>query len=267
MNWCTVTVAPTIEHHGGHSRTPAKPEVRPGAREESASPAWLAAPAMNARDTTKVYIWRLDTVCGLTLYRKCHSRNTPGKKHNNTWVEPLAGNCTTSSTRQREQVWQKCKIQMNWCTVTVAPTKEHHGGHSRTPAKPEVRPGAREESASPAWLAAPAMNARDTTKVYIWRLNTVCGLTLYRKCHSRNTPYINNSPCCHYGSPKLSEHFSKQSVHLHFRLLTVWKICFDFGMAYIMGDYVLKDMRPLSGLTKKVDMVAISFALRICRMG
>ena len=28
---------------------PCKPEVRPGAREESASPAWLAAPAMNAR--------------------------------------------------------------------------------------------------------------------------------------------------------------------------------------------------------------------------
>ena len=32
---------------------PCKPEVRPGAREESASPAWQAAPAMNARDTTK----------------------------------------------------------------------------------------------------------------------------------------------------------------------------------------------------------------------
>ena len=88
---------------------PCKPEVRPGAREESASPAWLAAPAMNARDTTKVYIWRLDTGCGPTLYKKCHSHNTPGKRHNNTWVEPLAGNCTTSSTRQREQVWQKCK--------------------------------------------------------------------------------------------------------------------------------------------------------------
>ena len=38
---------------------PCKPEVRPGAREESPSTAWLAAPAMNARDTTKVYIWRL----------------------------------------------------------------------------------------------------------------------------------------------------------------------------------------------------------------
>ena len=127
-------------HCGTNNRAPRwtfmdpwKPEVRPGARDESASPAWLAAPAMNARDTTKVYIWRLDTGCGQRLYRKCHSHNTPGKRHNNTWVEPLAGNCTTSSTRQREQVWQKCKIQKNWCNATVAPTIEHHGGHSWTP--------------------------------------------------------------------------------------------------------------------------------------
>ena len=41
---------------------PCKPEVRPGAWEESASPAWLAAPAMNARDPTTLYIWRFDTV-------------------------------------------------------------------------------------------------------------------------------------------------------------------------------------------------------------
>ena len=126
-------------HYGTNNREPrwtftdpCKPEVRPGTLEESASPAWLAAPAMNASDTTKVYIWRLDTGRGPTLYRRCHSHNTPGKRHNNTWVEPLAGNCPTSSTRQREQVWQKCKIQNNWCTVTVAPTIENHGGHSRT---------------------------------------------------------------------------------------------------------------------------------------
>ena len=128
-------------HCGTNNRAPrwtftdsCKPEVRPGTREESASPAWLAAPAMNVRDTTKVYIWRLDIGCGPTLYRKCHNHNTPGKRHNNTWVEPLAGNCTTSSTQQREQAWQNCKIQKNWYTVTVAPTIEHHGGHSRTPA-------------------------------------------------------------------------------------------------------------------------------------
>ena len=65
---------------------PCKPEVRPGAREESASPAWLAAPAMNARDTTKVYILRPDTRCGSTLYRKCHSHNTPGKRHNTVMI-------------------------------------------------------------------------------------------------------------------------------------------------------------------------------------
>ena len=48
-------------HCGTNSRAPrwtftdpCNPEVRPGAREESASPAWLATPAMNARDTTKV---------------------------------------------------------------------------------------------------------------------------------------------------------------------------------------------------------------------
>ena len=46
---------------------PCKPEVRPGAREESASPAWLAAPAMNARDTTEVYIYE-----GLKLYVDRH---------------------------------------------------------------------------------------------------------------------------------------------------------------------------------------------------
>ena len=58
---------------------PCELEVRQGAREESTSPAWLAAPAMNARDTKKMYIWRLETGCGPTLYRKCHRHNTPGK--------------------------------------------------------------------------------------------------------------------------------------------------------------------------------------------
>ena len=51
-------------HCGTNNRAPrwtftylCTPEVRPGARKESASPAWLAAPAMNARDTTKVYLY------------------------------------------------------------------------------------------------------------------------------------------------------------------------------------------------------------------
>ena len=78
-------MAPTIEHQGGHSQTPANQrwdQVPGRSREESASSAWLATPSMNARDTTKVYIRRLDTGCGLTLYRKCYSHNTPGKRHN-----------------------------------------------------------------------------------------------------------------------------------------------------------------------------------------
>ena len=68
----------TVDIHG-----PLQTRSETRCREESASPAWLAAPAMNACDTTKVYIWRLDTGCGPTLYRKCHSHNTPGKRHNN----------------------------------------------------------------------------------------------------------------------------------------------------------------------------------------
>ena len=33
----------------------------------------------------------------------------------------------------------ECKIQKNWCTVTVAPTIEYHGGHSRTPANLKIQ--------------------------------------------------------------------------------------------------------------------------------
>ena len=160
---------------------PCKPEVRPGARKESASPAWLATPAMNARNTTNVYIWRLETGCWPTLYRKFHSHNTPGKGIITLESNPSRGNCTTSSTRQREQVWRKCKLQKNWCTVTVAPRWTF-----TDPCKPEMRPGARKESASPAWLVASATNARDTTNLYIWRIG--CGPILYRKFHSHNTP-------------------------------------------------------------------------------
>ena len=47
---------------------PWKPEVRPGAREESASPAWLAAPAMNAREGAASHAGDADssTAPGLT---------------------------------------------------------------------------------------------------------------------------------------------------------------------------------------------------------
>ena len=72
---------------------PCKPEVRPGAWEESVSPAWLAAPAMNARDTTS------------------HSHNTQGKRHNNTWVEPLAGNYYQLHTAKGTSVKKNVKYK------------------------------------------------------------------------------------------------------------------------------------------------------------
>ena len=78
------------------------------------------------------------------------------------------------------QLESKCIL--HWCRVSnesdiqLLNTKElmhcHCGTNNRAPrwtftdpCKPEVRSGAREESASPVWLATPAMNARDTTKV------------------------------------------------------------------------------------------------------
>ena len=42
-----------------HARTPGsvqEPEVRPGAREESASPAWLATPAKDAHNPANIYV-------------------------------------------------------------------------------------------------------------------------------------------------------------------------------------------------------------------
>ena len=91
---------------------PCKPKVRPGAREESASPAWLATPAMNARDTRKVYIWRLDTGCGPTLYRKCHSHNTPGKRRKTLESNPLRGTVlyqlhTAKGTSVTKELWSE----------------------------------------------------------------------------------------------------------------------------------------------------------------
>ena len=37
-------------------------------------------------------------------YRQCHSHNTPGREHNSTCVNPIAGKCATNATQQREQV-------------------------------------------------------------------------------------------------------------------------------------------------------------------
>ena len=53
-------------------------------------------------------------------------------------VSPLIYHNVISSWMNGRFYWSyyvdfECKIQENWCTVTVAPTIEHHGGHSRTP--------------------------------------------------------------------------------------------------------------------------------------
>ena len=46
---------------------------------------------------------------------------------NNVLVHTLSYNDEISSCKE-------CKIQKNWCSDTVAPTKEHHDGHSSPPA-------------------------------------------------------------------------------------------------------------------------------------
>ena len=57
--------APTIEHHGGDARTPANQrwDQVPGRSQRLL--ALLAAPAMNACDTTKVYIWNICDGCSM----------------------------------------------------------------------------------------------------------------------------------------------------------------------------------------------------------
>ena len=54
------------------------------------------------------------------------------------------------------------------------------------PCKPEGRPGAREELASPVWLSATAMNARDTKVIYGGLIST--NINLNRLCS--NTGFV-----------------------------------------------------------------------------
>ena len=62
---------------------PCKPEVRPGARVVSVS--CLASRTRHEcpRHNESVYM-EADTGRGPSLYRKCHSHNTTGKRYNNT---------------------------------------------------------------------------------------------------------------------------------------------------------------------------------------
>ena len=64
---------------------PCKPEVRPGAQEESAVPAWLAALAMNGRWHNKsVYMEQLQT---FTL-KSCNLKKS-SKKKRRCWLKTL----------------------------------------------------------------------------------------------------------------------------------------------------------------------------------
>ena len=149
-------------HYGTNNRAPrwtftdpCKPEVRPDAREESASPAWLAAPAMNARVTTKVYIWRLDTGCVPTLYRKCHSHNTPGKRHNKTWIQTrcklLLGEqvltCTIFLSIKR--------VRLKWNCIVYDVWNAFYSSH---------------EAPCPAWDLFPWLNTRVKVHVSVWKV-------------------------------------------------------------------------------------------------
>ena len=76
----------------------------------------------------------------------CH----PGTTHSKCVLEGHKEHCHPGATHSKcdwkdtknivililliVSVFWKYKIQKNWCTVTVAPTIEHHDGHSRTPA-------------------------------------------------------------------------------------------------------------------------------------
>ena len=104
---------------------PCKPEVRPGAREESASPAWLAASAMNVRDKTKVYIW-----C-LTLDV---DRHYIGSVTATTHQEK--GIITLESIPYRGTVLPAPHGKGNKCdkNVKYKRTDARHDGHSRTTA-------------------------------------------------------------------------------------------------------------------------------------
>ena len=78
-----------------------------------------------------------------------NSRVRLQEKKKEIWLNPM-----TKATIPTYQLFLniQCKIQKNWCTVTMAPTIEHNGGHSRTlQTRGETRcPG----GVSVSWLAS-----------------------------------------------------------------------------------------------------------------
>ena len=115
------------------------------------------------------------------------------------------------------------------------------------PCKPEVRPGAREESASPAWLAAPTMNARDTTKGFYGRLT----LDVDRHYIGRATPHQEK------GIITLESNPSRETVLLapEFRK-NIWKFLRSYSeLLSKFGDILFQEYVSKESLTRTSTVI------------
>ena len=117
-------------------------------------------------DRLRTVSWRTDVVNRFTgptlpVKSKGHERNPPKRKQTNKKGPNIHQRGNDNSTNR--SIHQSVKYKR----TDALPTIEHHsrmdihGGHS---CKPEVRPGTLEESASPAWLAAPVTSPKMTEK-------------------------------------------------------------------------------------------------------
>ena len=92
----------------------------------------------------------------------------------------LAFNVTCNDISVTHVTAQMCRRTEEVVPTVGLPTPSHFARffempvncsvHARTPGsvqEPEVRPGAREESASPAWLATPAKDAHNPANIYV----------------------------------------------------------------------------------------------------
>ena len=142
---------------------PCKPEVRPIAREESVSPAWLAASAMNARDTTEG-IYGSSTL-GVDRH---YIGSVTATTHQEKGVITLESNPSRGTVLPApHSKGNKCDKNVKYKRTDALPLWHQQRNTTldiQGPLQTRGETSCPEESVSPAWLAAPAMNARDTTK-------------------------------------------------------------------------------------------------------
>ena len=217
-NWCTVTVAQIIEHHGGHSRTPATQrwvtylptfESAVGGDDPHTGLLW----GVIARgDLFHIHLYfffnNLKHLC--LIYRIPNERKTSNLQQNCLYLYKnkeihmywvlfvvlldLRQGLIVLNSMKIKLVQHHLAICGSWGVKIIVwgvlRGWWHVGGDGTlwgcdprvgVTLQLWVRPGAREKSASPGWLASPAMNARDTTKVCIWRLDTGCKIAIPRK--------------------------------------------------------------------------------------